>query len=388
MGRKQRTRRQYLQLFGTGLTAATAGCASIGSQDTSSTPESTTGTAKEGMKKTTSQPQTKADNTSSVYTRVYQETIGSVVLLRISAGQKKGLGSGFVFDDKHIITNYHVVKDVDTVDVQFTQGESQVGTVVGKDPYSDLAVVSVSNRPKYAKKLPFLEQEPAVGRKVAAIGSPYGLEGSLSEGIVSGVNRFIPSPGSPLTIPNAIQTDAAVNPGNSGGPLMTLNKKVVGVINSGGGDNVAFAIPANLVNRVVPGLIKNGKYKHPYLGAQLADVTAAVATAYDLSSPRGVLVTDVQTNGPAAGVLDGSAGQTTVDGIAVPTGGDIILRIDGKKMSSPRDVLQYLILKKSPGETITVSFLEDGEKKTKKLTLGSRSSNNSVEQRRKPSVQI
>ncbi|MFH5801082.1 S1C family serine protease [Haladaptatus sp. CMAA 1911] len=388
MGRKQLNRRQYLQLFGTALTAGAAGCASFGSQNTSTTPESTTETAGKGTKKATNRSQTGRNGNSSIYTQVYRETIGSVVLLRVSAGQKKGLGSGFVFDDTHIITNYHVVKDVETVDVQFTQGGSRVGTVVGKDPYSDLAVVSVPNRPKYAEKLPFLNHEPAVGRKVAAIGSPYGLEGSLSEGIVSGVNRFIPSPGSPLTIPNAIQTDAAVNPGNSGGPLMTLDKKVVGVINSGGGDNVAFAIPANLVNRVVPGLIKNGEYHHPYLGAQLVDVTGAVATAYDLSSPRGVLVTSVQTNGPAASALDGNTGQTTVNGISVPTGGDIILRIDGKKMSSPQDVLQYLILKKSPGETITVSFLEDGEKKTKKLTLGSHPSNNSVEQRRKPSVQI
>lgn len=375
MEEDQYSRRRYLS-FLAALAVGGAGCSGLDFQD-ESTPSNNahTGNVTTASPETTGTRTTTSQNGgSSIYTRIYRNIVGSVVRIRVSTGEREGLGSGFVFDGSHIITNYHVVKNTRTVEVQFTRGESRIGTVVGTDAYTDLAAVSVSNRPGYAKPLPLLKHEPAVGQKVAAIGSPYGLEGSLSTGVVSGVNRLIPSPGSTRRIPGGIQTDAAVNPGNSGGPLVTLDGKVIGIISSGGGDNIAFAVPASLVERVVPSLIKNGNYQHPHMGAQLRDVTQAVRKAYGLSNTRGMLVVATRPGSPAAGVLRGSTGRTTVSGIVVPTGCDIIRSINGTKMTSTRDILTYLIFNTSPGETLRITLLRDGERTTVELTLGVRPS--------------
>ncbi len=159
-------------------------------------------------------PSTAADDT---YTSVYEDAIDSVVMIRTGQGQ----GTGFVVDDAHVVTNAHVVGRSTAVDVRFTDGQWRSGSVVGTDPHSDLAAVAVDTVPSVATPLPFVDEQPSPGREVVAIGNPFNLEGTVTTGIVSGTDRSIPAP-TGYSIPDAIQTDAAVNPGNSGGPLMTL----------------------------------------------------------------------------------------------------------------------------------------------------------------------
>jgi S1-C subfamily serine protease len=163
-----------------------------------------------------------------------------------------------------------------------------------------------------------------------------------------------------------------VNPGNSGGPLVDLDRKVLGVVNSGGGDNIAFAISSALVERVASGIIETGEYDHPFIGVGLADVTPAVAEANGLERARGLLVANVVDGVPAADVLQGSTGSTRVDGFRVPTGGDVILSVDGRRVDSTRELLSYLELNASPGETVEFTVLRDGEERTVSVELVAR----------------
>ncbi|WP_101294063.1 S1C family serine protease [Halegenticoccus soli] len=365
------TRRRYLGLAAA-VAAGTAGCSgsgeTVGQTGTNATADRT-GPATADNGANASSGEGTANGEGSVYTRLYREIVGSVVQIRAPGG---GLGSGFVYGEEHVVTNYHVVTDADRVDVLYSRGQSVTGTVVGTDAYSDLAVVRVRNRPDYAAPLPLAETEPQIGTEVAVIGSPFGLEGSLTSGIVSGVDRLIPSPAADFRIPNAIQTDASVNPGNSGGPLVNLDGVVQGVVNSGGGENIAFAISAPLVRRVVPALIRRGRYRHPYLGVQLIDVTEAVARANDLRRARGLLVVGVLPGAPAEGELRGSDSTAQVDGFSVPTGGDVVLAVDGRRIESVQDFYSYLALNASPGETITLTVLRDGERRQVRVELGAR----------------
>lgn len=362
----ERTRRNFLGLTGAAGAALLAGCSSGSSTDT---PENTAGTST-----TTDSPSPEAESPaegefSDAFVELYDEVIGSVVAIQVPGG---GLGSGFVYDESHIVTNHHVVTDADTVEIQYAQGESATAEVVGTDPESDLAVVRSAGRPEYAVPLALHTDDPEVGTRVAAVGTPFGLEGSMSNGIVSGVNRLIPSPDADFRIPNAIQTDAAVNPGNSGGPLVNLDREVLGVVNSGGGDNIAFAISAALVERVVSGIIENGEYDHPFIGVGLVDVTSSVAEANGLEQPRGLLVENVADGVPAAAVLQGSTGTTTVDGFRVPTGGDVILSVGGQDVNSRRELLSHLELNASPGDTVEFTILRDGEERTVSVELVAR----------------
>jgi S1-C subfamily serine protease len=381
----ERTRREVLGLAGAAGATLLAGCSSgPDAENATSTVEGTstpapaatgTPTATE-TSATTDSPSPEAEGSdaadegfSDAFVELYDEVIGSVVAIQVPGG---GLGSGFVYDEDHVVTNQHVVTDASTVEVQYAQGESATAEVVGTDPESDLAVVRAAGRPDYAEPLALVAEEPEVGTRVAAIGSPYGLQGSMSTGIVSGVNRLVPSPNSEFRIPNTIQTDAAVNPGNSGGPLVSLDREVLGVVNSGGGDNIAFAISAALVERVVSGIIENGEYDHPFIGVGLADVTPTVAQANDLEQARGLLVTSVADGVPAADVLQGATGTTTVNGFRVPTGGDVILAAGGEPVGSARELLAYLELNASPGETVEFTILRDGEERTVSVELVAR----------------
>ena len=306
---------------------------------------------------------------SDAFVELYDEIVGSVVAIQVPGG---GLGSGFVYDGNYIVTNYHVVTDADTVEVQYARGESATGQVVGTDPESDLAVVRVAERPDYAEPLALHTEVPEIGTPVAVVGSPYGLQGSMTNGIVSGVDRLVPSPNADFQIPNTIQTDAPANPGNSGGPLVNLDREVLGVVNSGGGDNIAFAISAALVERVVSAIIETGEYDHPFIGVSLTDVTPTVAEANDLGRPRGLLVTSVAEGAPAADVLRGSTDTTRVDDFRVPVGGDVILSVGGRKVDSPSELLSYLELNASPGETVQFTILRDGRKRTVSVELVAR----------------
>jgi S1-C subfamily serine protease len=365
MGDDHLTRRSCLGLVGAALTVGAAGCSneapSAAQSDESGTErqaETPDGGGQDG------------GLGENAFTKLYDRTVGSVVLIRTPGGS---LGSGWVYGESHVVTNYHVVQGAGTVDVTFARGESVTAQVIGRDAYSDLAVVRLPRKPDYAEPLPLAKSEPEIGTRVAAIGSPYGLEGSMTAGIVSAVNRLVPSPNAKeFQIPNAIQTDAAVNPGNSGGPLVDLDGIVLGVINSGGGENIAFAISAALVRRVVPALIKHGTYRHPYLGVGVVDVTDLVARANGLRRPRGVLVTNVDPTSPAAGKLRGASGTKRVNGFAVPTGGDVILAIDGTTISTPQAFASYLALQTHPGERVTLTILRNGERRQVQVTVGAR----------------
>ena len=365
MSPDQLSRRRLLQFSGAGLVASLAGCNSLGGSSATD-PSSTTASAADSTTTDVATTDTN-DAAESVYAQVYQETIGSVVLVRTETGR----GTGFVFDDGHVVTNAHVVGTADAAEIRFREGEWRTGEVVGSDAHSDLAAIAVEDRPEYARPLEFISNDPVVGQEVVVIGNPFGLDGTVTAGIVSGVNRSIPSPAG-YSIPDAVQTDAAVNPGNSGGPIVSLDGTVVAVINSGGGDNVAFGISAALTQRVVPELVENGEYEHAYMGVLFASVTPAVAEANGLDRPRGVLVDEVLEGGPSDGVLKSSDDEEFVDGELVPVGGDVVTAMDDTEVTTMEDLSSFLALDTSPGKTVSLTVLRDGTEQTVDLTLGSR----------------
>ncbi|MFQ3295701.1 MAG: serine protease Do [Natrialbaceae archaeon] len=356
MNRNSPSRRRFLGLAGSAILTGLAGCSAPSS--TESTPTGTATVGDEDRTKT---------NSESVYTRVYRETIGSVVLVETDSGQ----GTGFVFDESHVVTNAHVVGRANSVEIRFREGEWRTGEVVGTDPYSDLAVIQVSERPDYASPIRLVEVEPAVGQEVVVIGNPFGLSGTLTAGIVSGVNRSIDGP-TGFSIPDAIQTDAAVNPGNSGGPIVSLDGDVIAVINSGGGDNVAFGISAPLVRRVAPALIEEGEFEHSYMGVTLTTVTPPIARTNDLENAQGIMVVEVLDGEPSDGVLQGNDDTAFVDGQRVPVGGDVILAMDDVTLSTVEELSSFLALQTSPGDEIEITVVRDGERQTVLLELGRR----------------
>ncbi len=363
------TRRRLLGALATAATASVAGCSSDSPPTADSADEGAGATTaeSEGEPVRDASETTTAD-ADSVYTRVYRQTSDSVALIRTPRGSQ---GSGFLYDERHFVTNYHVVGEADRASVQFDDTLSRVGRVVGRDPRSDLAVVEV-DVPDGIEPLDLLDSEPVIGTRVAVVGSPYGLRGSLTSGIVSGVDRQVPSPAGDYKIPNAIQTDAPVNPGNSGGPLVNLSGEVLGVVNSGGGDNIAFAISAPLVRRVVPALVADGEYDHPFLGAQTTTVTELVARANDFPTAEGVLVVNVPSDAPAAGQLRPCTSVERVEGFRVPVGGDALLAIDGTPIRSDKDLHAHIALEASPGDTLSVRVRRDGDVTTVPVEIGER----------------
>ncbi|MBZ6495901.1 S1C family serine protease [Natrinema longum] len=346
------TRRRLLTHGGVALLTGVAGCltkSSDGDSETDEGPRSASGTA------------------DSAYTTVYSETIDSVVMVRLENGR----GTGFVFDDTHVVTNAHVVGRSSAADVRFNDGSWRSGTVAGRDPHSDLAAISVDDVPSAASPLPFVDDQPRIGREVVAIGNPFDLEGTVTTGIISGTDRSIPAP-TGYTIPDAVQTDAAVNPGNSGGPLMTLEGRVAAVINSGGGDNIAFGISAALTERVVPALIETGRYEHAYIGISFTEVTPDVAAANDLKESEGLLVADVVTGGPADGWIKPSDDVRYTTAGRIPIGGDVILAIDGQELTTQEELGSYLALETRPGDTVDLRVTREGSERTVSLELGSR----------------
>ncbi|WP_424018709.1 S1C family serine protease [Halorientalis pallida] len=375
MGSEQLTRRRLLAAA-TGVAAGVAGC----NTPRSGTPDSGNVSNPKATELLNSTPESQ-----SVYTDVYRQTIDSVVLIRVYADSRGrvGEGSGFVYDDgRYIVTNEHVVTDTrgailepgtifDDIRVQFTDGQWRTAEVVGTDAYSDLAVLEVPDVPASATPLSLIGGEVAIGQPVIAIGNPLGYTGSMTTGVVSGVDRSLPARNN-FRIPDAIQTDAPVNPGNSGGPLVTLDGEVAGVINSGGGDNIGFAISAALTSRVVPSLIETGDYQHSFMGVSLTSVTPLIAEAEGLSDADGVYIADVRPDSPSSGVLQGSSGNTTIDGVRVPTGGDVIVSMGGQPIRSQEELSTYLALVTSPGDTIPVEVIRDDRRTTVQLTLGER----------------
>jgi serine protease Do len=336
------SRRQFLAAAGTGL-ASLAGCTAPASEES-----------------------------AEPFVDLYEEISPSVVRLRVYGRTGPvGQGSGWLYDDGILVTNDHVVANVENVRAQFANGEWTEAEILGTDSYSDLAALSVDVPEPDAEPLPFVDEQAPIGTQVAAIGSPLGLGGSMTTGVVSGQNRSLSSVRN-FTIADGVQTDAALNPGNSGGPLVTLDGEVAGVVTQAGGENVGFAISAALTRRVIPSLVESGSYEHSYMGVLIRGVTPLLAKANDLDSASGVYVEDVPDDGPSAGVLQGSTGETTVEGATLPTGGDVIVALDGTPVATMEELGTYLALETSPDETIDVTVIRDGERQTVELTLGTR----------------
>ncbi|ELY68593.1 peptidase S1 and S6 chymotrypsin/Hap [Natronobacterium gregoryi SP2] len=307
------------------------------------------------------------------YVDLYEDSIDEVVLVAAGAGEDTpgGFGSGFVVDDV-VVTNAHVVQATAEVELQFTDEQWRTGTVLGTDVHSDLAAVEVDGElPDPVDGLSLADTDPSVGQEVVALGNPLGLDASITQGIVSGVDRSLPSP-TGFSIPAAIQTDAPVNPGNSGGPLVDLEGRVLGVVFAGAGQTIGFAISARLADRVVPALVEDGEYQHAYLGVGLEPVGPQIAEANDLAEAGGVVVRQVTPESPADGVLEPADGVTVVDGAPVPVGGDVIVAIDGEEIPNEDRLSSYLALETSPGETIEIEVVRDSDRETVELALEER----------------
>jgi serine protease Do len=310
-------------------------------------------------------------NSGQAYTNLYNEVIDSVVSIRVNAAAGAAQGSGFVYDfNGHVVTNQHVVRSADEVEVRFSNGDWRTAEVIGTDVYTDLAVISVDDVPDAAEPLPLAEGGYSQGTPVAALGNPLGLEGSITSGIVSGVNRSMRTEDN-FVIPDTVQTDAGIDRGNSGGPLVTLDGEVVGVNRARQGASIGFAVSSHLTEQVVPELIADGEVEHPYMGVSTIDVSPTVANANGLDEPRGVLVAETPDGGPSDGVLRGSE-QDEFNGMDVFVGGDVIVSVDGTTIDSHEELSRYLMLHTEPDETIDVTVLRDGERVTEQVTLGTR----------------
>ena len=297
----------------------------------------------------------------------------------------RSLGSGIVYDvSGHIITNNHVVEDSQKTTVTFLDGTSYNAKVIGTDPYTDLAVIKVDVNPSLLHPLPIGDSATLrVGDQVAAIGNPFGLSGSMTSGIVSQLGRLLSTPGTAsFSIPNVIQTDAAVNPGNSGGPLLNMKGQVIGIntaIQSGTGEfaGIGFAVPSNTVSKIVPILIKEGKYKHPWLGISGVDIDPDLADILGLQDTRGLLVVSIVKDSPAEKTgLHGSTETKEIDGIKYQIGGDVILSVDHKDVRKIDDILIHLQREKKVGDTIDLEILREGRVTNFELTLEERPNNN------------
>ena len=311
-----------------------------------------------------------------------------------------GIGSGFVFDRQgHIVTNNHVIYGGSNVTVTFSNGTIYTAEVVGADMFSDIAVLKVVTKEEQETTqgvnkglipLPLGNSSIlSIGDEVAAIGNPFGLTGSMTTGVVSGLGRLLPIQNTNITtipgagafsIPNIIQTDAAINPGNSGGPLLNTNGEVVG-LNTAGlssgpfSSGIGFSIPSDTLRIIVPALIANGTYLHPWIGVAGTDIIPEIALALDLEEARGFLVTEITPASPAdmSGIRGGDMPITNITGFEeLRLGGDIIMSVDNQKVNKTDDLLSYIETNKQVGDTVTMTILRDGSLMEIGLVLGSR----------------
>ena len=284
-----------------------------------------------------------------------------------TANETGGVGSGFVFDKKgHIITNAHVIEGSTKTVVTFLDGRSYNAEIIGMDEYTDIGVIKVNADLKLLNPLSLGDSSNLdVGEPIAAIGNPFGLSGSMTSGIVSQMGRLLPS-GSGYSIPDVIQTDAAINPGNSGGPLLNMRGNIVGIntaIQSTTGEftGVGFAIPSKTVAKIVPTLISEGEYKHPWIGISGRDIDPDTANVLGLKDAIGFQIITVVENSPAADAgLIGSDKMIVVEGREYPTGGDIIVGVDGMDVRKIDDILVHLQRVKTVGDEMNLEILRDG----------------------------
>ncbi|HEY5737204.1 MAG TPA: trypsin-like peptidase domain-containing protein [Nitrososphaeraceae archaeon] len=284
------------------------------------------------------------------------------------------LGSGFIYNDKgYIVTNNHVVENAEVVDITFINGDRYTANITGTDPFSDLAVIKINENTTGLPKPLVVGNSSAlrVGDQVVAIGNPFGLDSSMTTGIVSQIGRLLSIDERGFSIPNAIQTDALINPGNSGGPLLNMKGEVIGVNTAGifpGG--IGLAVPSNTVLRIIPVLMEEKNYTHPWLGVTGNTLTADLAKREKVDRTlKGVIIDNLVRSSPAdlAG-LNGS----NINQYGEKRGGDIVTAVDGKQILKMEDLISYLELNKAVNENATLSVYRDGEIIDKQVTLKSR----------------
>ena len=306
---------------------------------------------------------------------LYDSSLSSIVHIKViqtvpSMGffsqnqSRRSNGSGFVWDKLgHIVTNYHVVANVDNVEVQFSDGSEFLAKVVGLDPNSDLAVIKLETNDLSFTPLNLgNSNEVNVGNYTFAIGSPFGQEFSMTSGIVSAIKRTVPSQNSTFTIPNVIQTDAAINPGNSGGPLLSSEGKVIGIntqikSNSRQNSGVGFAVPVNLAKQVVPSIVNGDKHMYSYLGINALNLDYGSRIRANVQENfKGVLILDVLNEGPAhlAGIKGDSSIQPDLN-----FDGDIITKINDYKVDTFEDLMSYLALNTTAGDIVKIEVVRD-----------------------------
>jgi S1-C subfamily serine protease len=330
----------------------------------------------------------KQDSPGVVFVQSQMKPQGASLLNPFGGGGGSGggtaTGSGFVLDHNgDILTNAHVVDGA--TNIQVTLGNSDTSQpvnaqVVGKDPSTDVALLKVNVPADQLHPLTLGNSADAqVGNPVVAIGNPFGLDRTVTSGIVSALQRQIKAPNG-FTIDNVLQTDAAINPGNSGGPLLDANGQVIGITsqiespNGGGNVGIGFAVPINTVRQVAQQLLQNGTVQHAYLGISGTDLTPEIAKVLNLPVDSGALVQTVTPGGPAAkaGVKGGSGNATvTVAGQQIQAGGDVITAIDGKPVQTMTDVIND-ISSKQPGDSVQLSLVNGSQKRTVTVTLGNR----------------
>lgn len=312
----------------------------------------------------------------STLIRLYRQVNPAVVTIVVP---DTGMGSGFVYGDQgHIVTNNHVAENGRSYEVLFSGGERVPAEWVGADVDSDLAVIKVERLPDGVEPLRLAQPDAIqVGEFVVAIGNPFGEQGSMSLGIVSGLGRSLRSQrvlmsGSSYSLPEVVQTDAPINPGNSGGPLLNLHGEVVGVnsaiaTTTGTSSGVGFSIPVAAVRRIVPSLIEDGEYTYPLMGASFAaEITLDDLSTFDLPQTQGAYVLDLTPGGPAeqAGLIPADA--------TTGRDGDLIVKIDDQDITGFDDLNSYLVFHATVGQTIEITVLRDGNPVVLSLTLGAR----------------
>jgi len=328
------------------------------------------------------------------FTRIYNDVKNSVVQIKSIRTETNshiiingnpldqpsiGLGSGFVYDYLgHIITNNHVVEGSEKVEITFNNGNTYQAKIIGTDVYSDLAVLEIIEDFSSESIMPLDFTDSSflmVGEPAIAIGNPFGLSNTMTTGIISQTGRLLPNQeNGGFSIPDIIQTDAAINPGNSGGPLIDIEGKVIGMntaiqTKTGEFSGIGFAIPSNSIKRIIPELIENGKYKHPWLGISGMDLNPKIAESLNLTKNyKGVIIVDIVDNGPAqkAGIL-----KAEFDKDNEISNADIIVSIDGHQVKTMADVI-YHISNKKVGDKVLVTIVRDGDTKDLYVSLESR----------------
>ena len=302
---------------------------------------------------------------------IFEKAEPGVVRVNIQKNQTEsevgGVGSGFVFDKKgHIITNAHVINDATKTIVTFLDGRSYNAEIIGIDEYTDIGVIKVNADLKLLNPLSLGDSSNLqVGEPITAIGNPFGLSGSMTSGIISQMGRLLPSD-SGFQIPDVIQTDAAINPGNSGGPLLNMRGEIVGIntaIQSTTGEftGVGFAIPSQTVAKIVPTLISDGEYKHPWIGISGTDIDLEIANVMGLENTLGFLIITVVEDSPASDAgLIGSNKMIEVEGRDYSIGGDVIMAVDGIDVRKIDDILIHLQRGKAVGDEMVLEILRDG----------------------------